>query len=48
MATSGELTDNSIKLVSDEHGISTCKITKVHCTGFYCGGINCFIICLVI
>ncbi|CAL5009854.1 unnamed protein product [Urochloa decumbens] len=28
MATSGSLTDNSSNLVSEEHGISTCKITK--------------------
>ncbi|CAL5009886.1 unnamed protein product [Urochloa decumbens] len=28
MATSGVLTDNSSNIVSEEHGISTCKITK--------------------
>jgi len=28
MATIGVLTDNSSNLVSEEHGISTCKITK--------------------
>jgi S1-C subfamily serine protease len=34
MATSGVLTDNSSNFISKEHGISTCKITKVHHIGF--------------
>jgi hypothetical protein len=39
MATSGVLTDNSSNFICEEHGISTCKITKVHRIGFTCSGI---------